>query len=68
MRSKLLRVLIPGLIVAFAAIMEAILSDPSPELAQRLVERCQGLDEARPVRELLERWGRGEVAFVDPHR
>ncbi|GLY54568.1 NACHT domain-containing protein [Lentzea sp. NBRC 102530] len=55
-------------IVAFGAMIEAIPADPSPELASRLAERCGDSEEVQPVRELLERWGRGEVAFVDPDR
>ncbi|MFD4674993.1 NACHT domain-containing protein [Lentzea sp. NPDC058450] len=54
---------------AFAAMIDAILApQPSVELAARLVEQCKRSEAVRPVRELLERWGRGEVAFVDPDR
>jgi hypothetical protein len=52
----------------FAAMIEAASSCPSPALAERLMEQCPGPDEMVPIRELLERWGRGEVAFVDPAR
>jgi hypothetical protein len=52
----------------FAAMMAAALADPSPELSRRLMEHCPGPDEMQPVRDLLEGWGRGEVAFVDPAR
>ncbi|MFJ8966568.1 NACHT domain-containing protein [Lentzea sp. NPDC102401] len=53
---------------AFFLMIEAASSDPSPEVGRRLIERCQPSDETRSFRELLERWGRGEVALVDPDR
>jgi hypothetical protein len=52
----------------FAAMIEAASADPCPELSRRLMERCPGPDEMQPIRDLLEGWGRGEVAFVDPAR
>ncbi|WP_330277922.1 NACHT domain-containing protein [Lentzea sp. NBC_00516] len=54
--------------LAFTALVEAASSDPSPDLGRLLVARCDLPDEARSFRELLERWGRGEVALVDPDR
>ncbi|SES21450.1 NACHT domain-containing protein [Lentzea albida] len=54
--------------LAFAAIVEAAASVPTPARAQQLVEYCAQFDELGPVRDLLERWGRGDVAFVDPDR
>ena len=54
--------------LAFIAIVEAAVSAPTPGRARQLVELCAEFDELGPVRDLLERWGRGEVAFVDPER
>ncbi|USX56547.1 NACHT domain-containing NTPase [Lentzea sp. HUAS12] len=53
---------------AFATMIAAAASTPSPGVARQLLECCSGAEELRPVRDLLERWGRREVAFVDPDR
>ncbi|WP_394621567.1 NACHT domain-containing protein [Lentzea sp. JNUCC 0626] len=54
--------------IALVLMIEAATADPSPELAERLIKRCWTRAELRLVEELLRRWGRGEVAFVDPDR
>ncbi|MFD4640675.1 NACHT domain-containing protein [Lentzea sp. NPDC058436] len=52
----------------FVAIVEAAIAGPSPELARQLLELCPVRVELEPFRVMVERWGRGEVAFVDPDR
>ncbi|MDX3662358.1 NACHT domain-containing protein [Streptomyces sp. ID05-26A] len=54
--------------LTLVAFIEAAIAGPSPELVQQLLDLCEPHDGMKPIRSMVECWGRGEVAFVDPDR
>lgn len=52
----------------FYAVIDAALGAPRAELVPRLLGLCAVRVELESFSALVQRWGRGEVAFVDPDR